>query len=543
MALSQLTSQIFGGEPEAVFSDEEMDRALGASLPDPIERLLDPKFTDVLWEYEGSEIGPKIPGQLHAKQVEALESTARNRFLYWGNQVGKTTWGAVNFILWALGRHPTMQLWQPPLVLWASALTWELWQDIILPELLTWAPKSRIVRAPQPYQQSPNRQILLRADNGTVSRIIGKSADQGRRLYQSARVHAFWADEEHPLAVWQEVQPRIARFGGVTITTMTPLLGLTWVHDDIYEPWKRGKRPDTFCSHAGLQDNPSIDPAEIDRLRREYAGDPAQLAARLEGRFMRPFGLALHLDPQKVFGEWTEEAVQHALRVQKWTQFCGIDFGHWRFAFIHLAADRANRAHALGEYFSQREDLETRAKWIHEYLDRHGAPGETRIWGDAANPTDIVEINKEFRRLKSPYRVRAVMAENKLRAPSVTRINNLMGRGAIRIRRDIGQYMRWRLRMSAASDGRALVGSRLLWEINNWRFPAPKEPSEEAQKQDPDDDTADGADAIAALRYAIMSYYRPPKRPKRKQKKNRNVDTGLEELTERMRRSQQGRER
>ena len=505
--------------------------------PDPLRRLLDPGFTDVVWEYDGSHIGSEVPGNLHPKQCEALDAEVRHRWLFWGNQTGKTTWGAVNCALWALGRHP-WQPWQPPVTIWASGLTWALWQTILLPELLTWIPKSRIVKAPQPNQDSTNRQIVVRADNGTESRIIGKAARQGREQYQSARIHAFWMDEEHPLPIWNEVQPRLVRFGGVTIATMTPLLGMTWVHDQHYDPWKRGQKPATFCSHAGMRDNPSVTEEEIENMEREFAGDPAQLAARLDGMFTRPKGLAINFDPNRHSQTWTQPAVLHALKSAKWTQYCGIDFGHWRFAFVHLAADPAKRSHLLGEYFSQLEDLEARAKWIHEYLQAHGAPDHTRIWGDAANPTDIVEINKEFRRLGSPYRVRPVLAERKLRRPSVTKINNLLHRGALLVRRDIGEFMAWRLRMNAASDGQQILGSRLRWEINNWRYPAPKDGMTEAQKQDPDDDTADGADTIAALRYAVMSYYQPPKRKLKPKRKDPNIDTGLDELAARLDRQQ-----
>ena len=101
-----------------------------------------------------------------------------------------------------------------------------------------------------------------------------------------------------------------------------------------------------------------------------------------------------------------------------------------------------------------------RARWIHEHLQRHYAPDNTRIWGDSANPTDINEINKEFKRLGSPYRVRPVAAERKLRRASVTKINNLLGRGALLIRRDLAEFQEWQLHRSAASDGQTVLGSR-----------------------------------------------------------------------------------
>ena len=528
-------SQDSGNERLTRAAREALDDVFKNRPPDPLARLMDPGFTAKTWEYEYSSTDFEIPGNLHVKQAEVLSAEAKHWWLFWGNQVGKTTLGAVSMALWALGRHP-QQLWEPPLTMWASALTWEQWEDIVLPELLTWLPTNRVVDAPPPKGRSTKRTILVRADNGSITRIVGKSASQGRALYQSARIHVFWMDEEHPLSIWQEVQPRLVRFGGVTIATMTPLLGLTWVHEQHYEPWKLGKLKDTFCSHAGLVDNPVATKDRIEKLKREYMGDPAQLAARLFGHFTRPAGLAIQFDRTQHMQSWDQQQVDASLKGETgWTQYGGIDFGHWRFAFVHLAADRAKRSHVLGEYFSQKEDLETRTRWIDAHLRAHHAPDTTRIWGDAANPTDILQMNKEFKRIRSPYRVRPVLQERKLRRPSVTRINNLLQRGALVVRRDLGELMQWRLRQSAASDGHQILGSRLLWEVNNWRYVAPKHGGDVAQEQDPKDDTADGADAIAALRYAIMSYYSAPKRVKPKPKRrSRNWDTGLEDLDRRM---------
>ena len=368
---------------------------------DPLRKLLDPEFLEVLWEYENSRTEPLIPGSLHEKQDEFLEDDAKHRWLFGGNQSGKTTIGAVDLALTALGRHP-LQLWDPPVTLWASALTWELWEQILLPELLTWIPPDRVIDAPAPNSKSTKRIIQVRADNGEVSRIVGKSAEQGAQLYQSARVHKVWFDEEHPLSIWREVLPRLLRFGGTTLGTMTPLMGLTWIYWDIYEPWKRGQTVDHFCLHVGLADNPGVDPENIEALKRELVGNPSELEARLHGYFMRPTGLALQFDPNKHFdSEWDDEVLIDTMQKQSWEQFCGIDFGAWRFAFIHNAADRAKRVHVIAEYFSQKESLETRAKYIHKHLTRYKAPKNVKIAGDSANPQDIMEINKELGRLKS----------------------------------------------------------------------------------------------------------------------------------------------
>lgn len=198
----------------------------------------------------------------------------------------------------------------------------------------------------------------------------------------------------------------------------------------------------------------------------------------------------------------------------------GIDFGHWRFGFILAVAARDGTLTRIDEVFSQRQTLSERAKLIHDTCAFYGLEPERKmipIWGDAANPTDIVELNEAFRRgwevvenghrrhVVSKLRVVAVAMENKLRKVAVERLNDLFKRCVLRIRREVGQGEEWRLGRNAASEGTLMAGSRLLWEMDNWSFPVPK--PGEAQEQDPDDDTADGADMIAALRYLVMSWW------------------------------------
>ena len=93
----------------------ELERAasevLSGSEVDPLKVLLDPKLTSA-WEYEQSKTDLVIPGQLHTKQADALRDESRFKWLFWANQSGKTTLGAIDSVLTALGRHP-QQLWEP----------------------------------------------------------------------------------------------------------------------------------------------------------------------------------------------------------------------------------------------------------------------------------------------------------------------------------------------------------------------------------------------------------------------------------------------
>lgn len=497
------------GAPQTLGDVWKAARSVSLTAVDPLCRLFDPRFTDVLWEYEHSRIGALIPGNLHEKQVEALHHAAIHRWLFWGNQVGKTSLGAVDMVLSALGRHP-MQVAgvepPPPFVGWASALSWDLWEKILLPELLTWIPPDRLLDAPQPHVKSLKRDILVRADNGKVSRITGKSAEQGAAQYQSARVNKVWLDEEHPEAIWDEMQPRLLRYGGRTLGTMTPLLGMTYVYHRFYEPVKLGsvETKRHWFSHAGLKHNPAITEEARAELRAELVNNPSQLAAREEGLFVRPIGAVYKFDLSDHGVTMSPEAIAAFLRRAKC--YGGLDLGKWRFAFSWGGVDPNGILVMIDEVFSQNEDPDTRAKRIHDQLQAYGVE-DIEIWGDCADPDGLLELNQALERLGSPYHVLPVEMANKKRQTGVMRVESLLTRGALKVRRGMGGESLWRLGMSASSNGRPVRGSRFVWEMTNWQYP--KAADGKVQKDEPDDATADGADMMDGLRYLAMQWLGP----------------------------------
>lgn len=488
-----------------------------AQAIDPIARLMDPSFTASQWEYEWSRIGLEIPGVLHAKQNEALLHLARHRWLFWGNQAGKSTLGAIDLVLLCLGRHPH-QKWRPPVHCWASALTWELWENILLPELLTWIPKERIVDAPEPYRKSSKRDIVIRADNGSLSRITGKAAEQGAERYQSARVHRVWLDEEHPESVWDEMQPRLLRFGGDTIATMTPLKGFTWVYGRIYEPVQAGKiAPERhWFSHAGPRDNPGIKRSEVREMEKELQHNPAQLAARVSGLFVRPVGAVLPFDIQKHGVTLKPEQLKEL--VPKCRHYGAVDLGKWRFAFVWAMVQPDGSVLFAGETFSQNEDDDARAKQIDTLLTQYDVPDDIILRADNADPASLAELNAALERRSSKYFFTPVDGANKLKKAGILRLESLMNRGALWVNRAIGtagQWLKvppwftgvWRVGQNASSLGKPVEGSRLTWEWNNWQYP--KAIDGKIQKDEPDDASADGADACDGARYLVMTWLGP----------------------------------
>jgi hypothetical protein len=231
-------------------------------------------------------------------------------------------------------------------------------------------------------------------------------------------------------------------------------------------------------------------------------------------------GVVLRFDHGRHFADLTDEQLLKLVKTSRC--FGGIDFGAWRFGCALFMQTTTGQVLRISELFSQREGLATRARKIHEMCVALGiddpSPKSVPLWGDAANPQDIMEMNLAFRNgwidddgvlVTSKLRVVAVASEGKIRRAAVERINNALDENTLKFVRSVATGASWYLGMNAGSPGTEHKGSRLIWEIDNWAVAVPKEG--EAQDQNPDDDTADGADLIAAARYALMSHWRIPK--------------------------------
>jgi hypothetical protein len=243
----------------------------------------------------------------------------------------------------------------------------------------------------------------------------------------------------------------------------------------------------------------------------------------------RAEGLALNFDPGTHYLDATLEDVRALVKLG--AVFAGIDFQAWRFAFQLWAADRHGTAIRIGILFSQREELSVRAFRIHQLCQLLGIVKGSQllikrppIWGDSANPQDIMEINAAFKRgwpdpvtgvqVVSPFRVVGVGNDAKMRKAAVQKINDRLGERAIRYVRIppvvSEQDRHWLLGYHAGSGGTPMTQPRDIWEMEHWAYPIPPEGKVDL-KEDPDDNTADGADAMAAQRYALMSWWKPGK--------------------------------
>ena len=207
-------------------------------------------------------------------------------------------------------------------------------------------------------------QIRIKNVFGGTSVIGFKSCDQGREKFQGSSLDFVWFDEEPPKDVYDECRMRVLDKKGDIFGTMTPLKGLTFIHDEIYLNVNNSK--EVWCEFMEWADNPYLDKDEVDALTSSLSDD--QLESRRFGRFKASAGL--------VYPEFDENV--HVLKSgftlpRDWQDIISIDPGlnnplsaHW------YAVDYDGNVYVVAEWFEAGRDIDFHAKKIKEISDSIG---------------------------------------------------------------------------------------------------------------------------------------------------------------------------
>jgi phage terminase large subunit-like protein len=245
---------------------------------------------------------------VHQKQLEWHKCQKRNKWTLSGNRTGKTVAGAIEMVVSMLGQSarryleswpeeirieydPMMTRFTGKSEAWVVSLSNEVQRDVAQKELLKWLPLGEIasINAREGKRDDPENAVLdfIVLKNGN---IIGfKSVDQGRAKFQGTSKKLIWFDEEPPKEIYDECMMRTLDCQGHIIGTMTPLLGLTFVYDDIYLNDTKpiaNQDPEIHCAQWSWEDNPFLEESEQKRLEGMYT--EAELEARKRGRFIMP---------------------------------------------------------------------------------------------------------------------------------------------------------------------------------------------------------------------------------------------------------------
>ncbi|HET7713278.1 MAG TPA: terminase family protein [Patescibacteria group bacterium] len=222
----------------------------------------------------------------HLKQQQFHMSLKKRRLYIGGNRSGKTTGGIVEDAWWLTNTHPFLQTPEPPVrgriisVDFTNGI-----EKIIKPELARWLPPSQL-KGGSWYTAYSNQLRTLTLENGSFVEFM--SYDQDLDKFAGTSRHFVHFDEEPPEVIYTENVARLIDTGGSLWITMTPVEGMTWIYDTIYEPGVRGEN-DIEVITVDMTDNPHLNEGEVQSFLMSLSKDEQE--ARVHGKFVQLGGL------------------------------------------------------------------------------------------------------------------------------------------------------------------------------------------------------------------------------------------------------------
>lgn len=226
----------------------------------------------------------------HAKQVRFHRSETKGRQFLGGNRSGKTVAGINEDVWWATGRHPYLDLPMPTIGRIVTVDFKNGAEKIIIPQLKQWLAPSDLVNGSWEDSWNGNLHTLTLA-NGSEIEIM--SHDQDLEKFAGVPRHWIHFDEEPPFDIYRECLARLVDYNGRWWMTMTPVEGMTWTYDEIFE--KRDS-PLIEVVQVDVHENPHVEDEAIDSVLASY--DEEEQKIRGKGDYIAISGLVFkHFNP------------------------------------------------------------------------------------------------------------------------------------------------------------------------------------------------------------------------------------------------------
>ena len=256
--------------------------------------------------YQAAALPNMTRYQPHKKQFLFHTSPKKGRLYIGGNRAGKTIANVNECLKWITKTHEYRKMPDEPVRGRLVCVEVHNGLDkIILPLFKQWLPAKYLVNGS--WEDSYDKEHkTLTLENGSFIEFM--SYDQDLDKFAGTSRHFVCFDEEPPKSIFNECRARLVDTGGSWWISMTPVDGMTWVYDDIFEPWE--KNPDTSrhtVVQADMLDNPHITPEEAEEFlsgldEKERAAREHGHFVQLGGRVFKKFDPDVHKAPY--FGEF-----------------------------------------------------------------------------------------------------------------------------------------------------------------------------------------------------------------------------------------------
>lgn len=371
---------------------------------------------------------PNIHGYVaEPKQRIFHESQKRTRLYIGGNRSGKTVGGVVEDIWWATGRHPYQKTPDP---FACGGIRGRVncpdfnngLEKTILPTFARWVPPSdlRGNAWSTAYDKSTR---ILNFSNGSFIEFM--SYEQELDKFAGTSRHFIHYDEEPPKAIKSENDARLIDTGGSQWFTMTPVEGMTWVFDEVYEPGVLGSDLIDVIQ-VDMTENSHINPAEIQVFIDGLSEDEKE--SRVHGKFIQMGGLIYKMFDPVLGGKHvikTPDNWENGYPPKDWVVVASLDHGlNNPTAWLWHAISPSYRVITFNEHYVTGQIVEWHATKVLEYNRRMERQPDYYV-GDPSirnkTPLDGTSVHDEYRK----YGIPIILANNDV-SDGINKVQRLM---------------------------------------------------------------------------------------------------------------------
>lgn len=270
----------------------------------------------------GSGLSNKKPNALmyvpEPQQYPFHTSQKNGRQMLGGNRSGKTTTGVVEDVWWLTDTHPYRSTPKPPVKGRLCTVDFKNGVNkIIKPALRQWIPPSYLINGSWEDSWNGQSHTLTFANDSELELM---SYEQDLDKFAGVPRHFIHFDEEPPKDIFGECKTRLVDYAGSWWMTMTPVDGMTWTFDEIYEISDKGQNPLVDVIKATIFGNSHLPREAIEELLEGL--DSEETIIRGTGSYVAVGGLVFkHYNPES-------HVVPMKVPPASWTHYLSMDHGY-----------------------------------------------------------------------------------------------------------------------------------------------------------------------------------------------------------------------
>lgn len=348
----------------------------------------------------------------HAKQELFHKAPHKKKLYIGGNRSGKTTGGVTEAIWRATCRHP----YRPELNALGPTRGRVIAVDfvngvekIIFPQYKQWIYPSALRGGAWETAYDSFTRTLNFANGSTIEFM---SYDQPLVKFAGTSRHWIHFDEEPPHPIYVENLARLIDTDGEFWITMTPVEGMTWIYDELYEPnielmQDQPEAAKVFIVEINSLENPYLSASAIESFLDSVDEDEVQ--ARIKGAFVQVGGrIYKNFDPTVGGLHVLSEVIDNPAKLFKdWLWVCSLDHGlNNPTAVLWTAFDKNGFGITFDEHYQREWTVDQHAARIKEKIKQHGRPPDIMVADPsikARNGVSGTSVQQEYMKYGIPW--------------------------------------------------------------------------------------------------------------------------------------------